>query len=837
MTRFLILVLVFAASAPAQELPTTDDGYPLPAGAIRRFGNRQMRHPTGISGAVISPDGKLLATASFQGVVVWDLQTLKVKRSFPHMAVGYYTASAQGGGLAFLPDSKSLVVSVRPNDNIAIQFDSKMDLTQVWDVETGKKKYSLTGTYDYYANAWPAAGGKEIVLYSNSINGNGASFRFFDAKDGKELRSVAAPQMGNPPWVGPGGNVVLVQANGQGNGIVLDVATGKELFTLPEPSRVAAFSRDGKLLVWVSAEGVVHVHDLAADKPKFTFTHPESSRPGPMVVSADNKTLYFTSNHGRLLRWDLEHNKKGPDFANRHNFWNLTGIVLSPDESLLFSVSQDHLIKRWDTKTGKELPLPEGYTTHVSQVIAGDGKHLILTDHQGQVDYYDLATGKRVKQIQKPFQGGINSLVESADGKWLAGGRTSQDIRLFDLTTGKVVRDIFLKDNGPDRWNDQVQRVAFAPNSEVVYSTSHNTGLTAWQVPDGKKLWNASGTDTILAVDPKGRWLALGGGYQRDHVQWTLIDAKSGATIARPEVESIGHVTRNNITYNYPPYVSDLGWLPDGSRLVTAHMDGTIRFWDAETRREVRRLTEDKSGTSAVLGVSADGKWLALGRSDRGVEVWEVVTGKKVLALAEHDSGVQEVAFTKDGRGLVSNADLSPILWDICPKDLPAGGLWEKLADMDGAKAYKAQWALVKNPPAAIGLFGEKVKPAELGVQRTEFDKYIAGLDSPQFRAREFAERELMKLGGRIPLGWLRTALADAKSDEVRARLGRVLARREGEPDANAWRLSRAVQVLELIGTAESKTLLKTWAAADSSPVGEDAKAALERIAMRMPVN
>jgi hypothetical protein len=170
------------------------------------------------------------------------------------------------------------------------------------------------------------------------------------------------------------------------------------------------------------------------------------------------------------------------------------------------------------------------------------------------------------------------------------------------------------------------------------------------------------------------------------------------------------------------------------------------------------------------------------------------------------------------------------MLWDLCPKDLPKDGHWALLADADGAKAYKAQWALVKDPAASIKLLGEQVKPAELAVSRVQFDKWVADLDSPQFRVREAAEKALTTAGGNIPIGWLRKALANSKTDEPRSRMGRVLAVREKESDPTAWRLSRAVQVLELIGSPEAKGLLKTWAAVEGSPLAEDAQAALGRL-------
>src|SRR5262245_25254539 len=54
----------------AAESPTLQDGFALPPGAVHRFGNLQLRHPDGIMGVVVSPDGKSLATRGSEAVVV-----------------------------------------------------------------------------------------------------------------------------------------------------------------------------------------------------------------------------------------------------------------------------------------------------------------------------------------------------------------------------------------------------------------------------------------------------------------------------------------------------------------------------------------------------------------------------------------------------------------------------------------------------------------------------------------------------------------------------------------------------------------------------------------------
>src|SRR5262245_45320977 len=62
-------------------------GDPLPLGAVARFGTTRLRHePTKSEGWVaraISPDGKILATASWHEARFWSLEDGKLLRNFP----------------------------------------------------------------------------------------------------------------------------------------------------------------------------------------------------------------------------------------------------------------------------------------------------------------------------------------------------------------------------------------------------------------------------------------------------------------------------------------------------------------------------------------------------------------------------------------------------------------------------------------------------------------------------------------------------------------------------------------------------------------------------------
>ena len=149
-------------------------------------------------------------------------------------------------------------------------------------------------------------------------------------------------------------------------------------------------------------------------------------------------------------------------------------------------------------------------------------------------------TGKRVMQVQSGKSGGFDCADVSADGRWLAGGRTTQDVQLFDLAAGKTERIFGLVDKPDPKGSDHVKRVAFRPDGKVLFTGSGKTGATAWEIPSGKRLWRAEGTGPLVAVDPKGRWLAAGGGYNSQKVEWRVIDPVTlpSAVVVRAIVRS-----------------------------------------------------------------------------------------------------------------------------------------------------------------------------------------------------------------------------------------------------------------------------------------------------------
>ena len=111
-------------------------------------------------------------------------------------------------------------------------------------------------------------------------------------------------------------------------------------------------------------------------------------------------------------------------------------------------------------------------------------------------------------------------------------------------------------------------------------------------------------------------------------------------------------------------WILALAYSPDGSRLASAGVDGTIKIWDTQTGRELQCIVT--AGEPRSVAFSPDGKHLAAGISDNSVKTWEVETGKEVRTFAGHTETVYGVAFSPDGKTLVSGGgDKNVHVWEV----------------------------------------------------------------------------------------------------------------------------------------------------------------------------
>jgi hypothetical protein len=132
----------------------------------------------------------------------------------------------------------------------------------------------------------------------------------------------------------------------------------------------------------------------------------------------------------------------------------------------------------------------------------------------------------------------------------------------------------------------------------------------------------------------------------------------------------------------------------------------------------------------------------------------------------------------------------------------------------------------VLNPDRSTPLLKDRLRPAD----DRRVPALIADLNAADFDTREAASRGLAVLGETVRPA-LDKALAAGPDAEARHRLDELLAKLKGDVAAEDMRGVRAVDVLEQIGTAPARDILKNLAAGASASLTTQAAAdALSRM-------
>lgn len=193
--------------------------------------------------------------------------------------------------------------------------------------------------------------------------------------------------------------------------------------------------------------------------------------------------------------------------------------------------------------------------------------------------------------------------------------------------------------------------LAFSRDGKSLAAQTGSGDVLLWATTNGRLRYRLPTTGTVLnaiALLPGGSALAIG---DRDG-QVRLVDVATGKTTRFLRVAGArAHCVACS---------------PDG-KLIAVGLEtsraGAIAIWDRSSAKPVRRI--EVPGGVFCLAFSPDGKTLASGGFRAGLRLWDAATGKEIRAIADAGQAVRSVAFSRDGKILLTTSPPLVQCWDV----------------------------------------------------------------------------------------------------------------------------------------------------------------------------
>jgi WD40 repeat protein len=452
-----------------------------------------------------------------------------------------------------------------------------------------------------------------------------------------------------------------------------DAATGELKWEVETGSAQtqAVFSPDGKSILTLSAGGAVQVRDAA--------TGALSSRP----LEAKSGTAYsFLSSSGNVIGlgssinettiWDVNSGMKIGGNNGSSIPMGMLGLLLSPDDSKLitngYGSGDLQQIQIWDVKTGEFLgglkSLNLNYVTDLAfspdgTMVVGISRLALTSKIDFSMMVWDTVTGDLIQQIH--IDNDIESFAFLPGQNKIVIGSAAGVLVPVDLMTGK-------KETWSGYFVSGILKLAASPDGKQI-AVGSASGQVKFYDTTSQKTLHESHMDLSLTIAPyllsgrnyfvhAPRQFGMGSGEDGKFVAISSGERKYIALIDPASLKVIKSIGNSKSTF------SVITASKDGKLLAAVDDRNQITIFDVDQANQKLVIDPKHKNRITMIKFSPDGKLLAsLGGGILGeLYLWDVETGKKSKTL----SGYNTMAFSPDGRFMVSdNIDFGVYVWDV----------------------------------------------------------------------------------------------------------------------------------------------------------------------------
>ena len=376
-----------------------------------------------------------------------------------------------------------------------------------------------------------------------------------------------------------------------------------------------------------------------------------SPRAGEILdVAADGRRL-LVDDDGRVML--QRPGDDGPSTPLGQPRGRLRQVVFVPGAEHVVMLGADGRLDLWDGKTGEFITSfqaddrfdeiqfsPDGSRLAVSSVIAGAGV---------KVDVFRMRTGDRISslRIRGLLASGDLLLGFSADGSRLATVANDSGLQLWNVDEGRLVKT--LSGNSA-----AVTALVWSADDRQIAVACQGGRVVLWDVATGtlsRDFMGHAGDVLSLAFTRDGTRLASGG------LDGTVRIWAPAAARPLDAIEASAAPTA-------------LAFRPTGRDLAVAQAEGPLEIWTVASVERRLRLPL-AGGTVAGVTYSAQGDLVAAAVNPAGggagaIHVWDAESGRELARLTGLEKGAVAAAFSADGTRVVTTArDGAAAVWSL----------------------------------------------------------------------------------------------------------------------------------------------------------------------------
>jgi serine/threonine protein kinase/WD40 repeat protein len=274
-------------------------------------------------------------------------------------------------------------------------------------------------------------------------------------------------------------------------------------------------------------------------------------------------------------------------------------VKFTPDGTKAVSVSSDLSTIIWDVESGEILHRiqHDGNTPGFALDISPDGESAYIAigypgylpewNLKDEIMVIDIATGVIRDNIDIPDIPGTVyawTVDASPDGTMIAIGTTNNSgeshpgngVYIFDSSSLEIIQRLPISLINPE--SAFSESIAFSPDNKTLAISSGDYGVTLWNIETGEMIGAfQSSIETpyhLIRFSPDGQYLAASrgdfgdGGSEDNHISIWSVDSVEEIDLLR------GHEL----------LVRGLDFAPDGTSIISASVDQTIRSWDRSSQ-------------------------------------------------------------------------------------------------------------------------------------------------------------------------------------------------------------------------------------------------------------